>query len=340
MIALPNEGAASAPITEASVTLQPRDLRRRPTTTALAPTERLARWSLATGVAVLALKLLAWRLTDSVALLSDALESVVNVLAAGAMLVAVRIARSPADRGHPYGHGKAEYLSAVFEGALILAAAALCVRAGVERFAHPHALDRPGLGLAVSLVATALNAALAWRLMAGGRTLRSPALAADGRHVLSDVTTTGGVLAGVAIAWGTGAWWVDPLMACAFGAGVLGMGWGLVRRSVGGLMDEVMDPGEVAAARAIAERVAREDGALGVEGLRLRRAGPNGHCDLRLLVPATMRVREAHAICDRIEGALRAWDDRLSVIVHVEPAQDEEYPVDDEEGAGVIDRRD
>lgn len=308
--------------------------------TVAAPTDRLALWSLATGVLVLALKIVAWRLTDSVAMLSDALESVVNVLAATAMLVAVRVARSPADRGHPYGHGKAEYLSAVFEGTLVLVAATLCVRAGVGRFAHPRAFDRPGFGLAVSLAATALNAILAWHLIAGGRALRSPALAADGRHVLSDVLTTAGVLVGVGLAWATGASWLDPLLACGFAIGVLWMGWRLVRRSVGGLMDEVLDEGEVREACAIANRTAREGGALGVDGLRLRRAGPTGHCDLRILVPPTMEVRLAHAIGDRVEAALRAWDERLSVLVHVEPVADRGAIDEGDEGDEIVDLRD
>jgi cation diffusion facilitator family transporter len=286
---------------------------------ALDPAERLARWSLATGVAVLLLKGVAWRLTGSVALLSDALESIVNVVASLAMLLAVRIARLPADRNHPYGHGKAEYLSAVLEGVLIAVAAALSVNAAWGRLLHPRALESVGAGAAVSIVATAINGALAYRLIAAGRKQRSPALAADGRHILSDVVTSAGVLAGVGLARATGWWRLDPLLACLVAMNILWMGWKLVRQSVGGLMDEVLDESEVTRVREIAARVAREGGAA-VQGLRLRHTGTSAQCDMTLVVPGEMTVRAAHDICDRIEQALRAGDPALGVVVHVEPA--------------------
>ena len=286
------------------------------------PAERMARWSLTTGVAVLALKLGAWRASDSVALLSDALESTVNVAAAAVMLAAVRVARRPPDRDHPYGHGKAEYLSAALEGLLITVAAVADVVVAVDRFAHPRPLEAVGAGVAVSVVASTLNAVLAWRLIAAGRRHRSPALTADGRHVLSDVVTSAGVIVGVSLAWATGLWWLDPALACVVAVNILWMGWKLVRRSVGGLMDEVLDAGEVAEARAVAERATKEGGGLAVRGFRLRRAGPAGHCDIILLVPGSMPVRDAHAIADRVEAALRGWDELLDVVVHVEPADD------------------
>lgn len=286
---------------------------------ALPPAERLARWSLATGVTVLLLKGIAWRLTGSVALLSDALESIVNVVASFAMLFAVRIARLPADRNHPYGHGKAEYLSAVLEGVLIAVAAVLSIHAAWDRLLHPRALDAVGAGAAVSFAASTLNAVLAWRLIVAGRKHRSPALAADGRHILSDVITSAGVLIGIGLARATGWWRLDPLLACFVAANILWMGWKLIRHSVGGLMDEVLDTEEVTRALAVAERVARDGGAVGVEGFRLRRTGTSAQCDMTLRVPGEMAVRAAHAICDRIEDALRADDPDLGVVVHVEP---------------------
>ena len=286
----------------------------------LDPTERLARWSLATGVTVLLLKGIAWRLTGSVALLSDALESIVNVVASFAMLYAVRIARLPADHNHPYGHGKAEYLSAVLEGVLIAVAAVLSINAAWDRLFHPRALEGIGAGIAVSLVATALNGLLAWRLIATGKKLRSPALAADGRHILSDVVTSVGVLIGIGLAQATGWWILDPLLACFVAANILWMGWKLIRHSIGGLMDEVLDPAELDRWRAVAERVAREGGAVGVEQFRLRRTGTSAQCDMILRVPGEMPVRAAHAICDRIEDALHVEDPDLGVVVHVEPA--------------------
>jgi cation diffusion facilitator family transporter len=177
-----------------------------------------------------------------------------------------------------------------------------------------------GAGVAVSVLATGLNAVLSWQLMAAGRKYRSPALAADGRHILSDVVTTAGVLAGVGLARATGWWRLDPLLACFVAVNILWMGWKLVRHSVGGLMDEVLDEAEVARVRGIAERVAREGNAVAVEGFRLRHTGTSGQCDMTLRVPGEMEVRVAHAICDRIEEALRADDPQLGVVVHVEPA--------------------
>lgn len=294
-----------------------RSFLRMPT---LDPTERLARWSLATGIAVLLLKSIAWRLTGSVALLSDALESIVNVVASFAMLYAVRIARIPADQNHPYGHGKAEYLSAVLEGVLIAVAAVLSIHAAWDRLFHPRALDAIGAGIAFSFVATALNGLLAWRLMTTGKKLRSPALAADGRHILSDVVTSVGVLVGIGLAQATGWWVLDPLLACLVAVNILWMGWKLIRLSIGGLMDEVLDPAELERWRAIADRVAREGGAVGVEQFRLRRTGTSAQCDLILRVPGEMEVRAAHAICDRIEAALQVEDADVGVVVHVEPS--------------------
>ncbi len=283
------------------------------------PAERLARWSLATGVAVLLLKGFAWRLTGSVALLSDALESIVNVVASLAMFVALRVARLPADRNHPYGHGKAEYLSAVLEGVLIAVAAVMSLLVASGRLLHPRALVDVGAGLGVSVAASALNGLLAWRLIVAGKKHRSPALAADGQHILSDVVTTAGVLVGVGLARLTGWWRLDPILACVVAVNILWMGWKLVRRSVGALMDEVLDEDEVAHVRAVAERVAREGGAVGVKGFRLRRTGASGQCDMTLVVPGEMTVRAAHTICDRIEDALHTDEPALGVVVHVEP---------------------
>ena len=159
-----------------------------------------------------------------------------------------------------------------------------------------------------------------WRLIAAGRKHRSPALAADGRHILSDVVTTAGVLIGIGLAKATGWWRLDPLLACFVAANILWMGWKLIRHSVGGLMDEVLDEPEVTRVRGIAERVAREGNAVAVEGFRLRHTGTSGQCDMTLVVPGEMEVRVAHALCDRIEEALRADDPKLGVVVHVEPA--------------------
>ena len=197
-----------------------------------------ARLSLVVSLAVLGLKYLAYALTGSVSLSSDALESIVNVVAAVVALLAVRVAVRPPDENHPYGHTKAEYLSAVVEGALILFAAVEIVRAAWGRFLDPVALGHIGAGLAVSVGAAGLNAAWAAWLVRAGRRHRSPALAADGEHLWADVVTTVGVLAGVGLASATGWWVLDPLLAVAVAAHILFVGARLVRASVGGLMDE------------------------------------------------------------------------------------------------------
>jgi cation diffusion facilitator family transporter len=281
--------------------------------------DRAARWSVAVGVAVLSLKLGAWALTGSVALLSDALESVVNVVAAVTMLAALRVARRPADADHPFGHGKAEYLSAFFEGALIAVAAVITVASAWGRLWSPAPVSRVGVGVAVSALASLANGALGMYLLRVSRRTRSLALEADGHHVLADVYTSAGVILGVTLARLTGWWRLDPLVAMAVAANILWVGWRLVRRSVGALLDELADPEEALALERSLDAVARELGARGVSGLRLRWQGPGAHADLRLRVDPAMTVGDAHALCDALEAKARALDARVELVVHVEP---------------------
>jgi cation diffusion facilitator family transporter len=278
---------------------------------------RIAWGSIAVGIVVLALKLLAWRMTGSVALFSDALESIINVAAAIAALVSLQVSRQPADPDHPYGHHKAEYFSAVIEGVLIVVAAMSILREAYGAFLAPRVLDTPTDGLIVNGVATLLNAAWAAVLIRYGRRWRSPALLADGRHLVADVVTSVGVLAGVAAAWWTGWMLLDPILAGLVAINVLWTGWRLVRDSVGGLMDaapaaEVMDT----IRRIVSERAA---GAIEVHGLRSRHAGPVTFIEFHLVVPGDMSVAEAHAICDRIEAALEDELTETHVSIHVEP---------------------
>ncbi len=271
------------------------------------------------GVAVLSLKLGAWALTNSVALLSDALESVVNVVAAVTMLAALRVARRPADADHPFGHGKAEYLSAFFEGALIAVAALITVASAWGRLWSPAPVSRVGVGVAVSALASLANGALGMYLLRVSRRTRSLALEADGRHVLADVYTSAGVIVGVTLARLTGWWRLDPLVAMAVAANILWVGWRLVRRSVGALLDELADPEEALALERSLDALARELGARGVSRLRLRWQGPGAHADLRLRVDPAMTVGDAHALCDALEAKARALDARVELVVHVEP---------------------
>ena len=269
------------------------------------------------GVVVLALKVLAYHLTGSVSLYSDALESVVNVAAAVVALMAVRVAMRPPDADHPYGHTKAEYLSAVVEGALIVFAAVEIVRAAWDRLLEPVALGGLGVGLAVSLGATVVNGAWASVLVRAGREHHSLALVADGRHLWADVVTTVGVLAGIGLAAATGWWLLDPLLAMVVAANVVVVGLRLVRESVGGLMDEAVPPDEMAPVQATIQ--AHMSGALEVHALRARRAGRHTFVEFHLVVPGDVTVAASHALCDQLEAAVQGVLPESSVTIHVEP---------------------
>ena len=273
--------------------------------------------SVAVALVVLGLKAVAWWLTGSVALLADALESIVNVAAAAAALAAVRYSALPADANHPYGHAKAEYFSAVLEGVLIVVAALLILNEAWGALQAPRAPEQPGLGLAVSAVASGVNAAWALVLMRRGRALRSPALIADGRHLWSDVVTSVGVIAGVGLVVLTGVLWLDPLLAALTAGNILFSGFRLLRESVGGLMDEAVPPPTLDRIRRIVAREA--EGAIEAHDLRSRHAGRFTFLEFHLVVPGAMTVRESHDICDRIEGALKAELENAVITIHVEP---------------------
>ncbi len=278
---------------------------------------RLAGISVAVGLLVLAIKLLAWQMTGSIALLSDALESIVNVATALAALIALRIATRPADAGHPYGHHKAEYFSAVLEGVLICMAALIILRSAWIGLQDPPVLEQGFAGLAVNLVAGAINAAWAFVLLRRGRALRSPALVADGRHLVADVMSSVGVTAGVALALLTGWYWLDPALAVVVAVNILWSGWIVVRSSVGGLMDESVPDDDLAEMRGLI--AANADGAVEAHDLRARHAGAATFVEFHLVVPGDMRVEEAHEICDRIEAALKSRISECRVTIHVEP---------------------
>jgi cation diffusion facilitator family transporter len=294
--------------------LVPDAILRRP---ALSGAVATAFASVAIAAGVLVLKLLAWGVTGSVALLADALESVVNVAAALAALAAVRYAAIPPDANHPYGHAKAEYFSAVLEGALIVLAAMLILHEAWRSLEAPRAPEQAVLGLAVSAAATAANAGWAVVLARRGRSLRSPALLADARHLFTDVVTSTGVLVGVGLVAVTGLLWFDPLLAALTAVNILWSGGRLVRSSVGGLMDEAVSPETLGRIRgALAESA---EGAIEAHDLRTRHAGHLTFVEFHLVVPGAMRVDEAHAICDRIEAALKAELDSAVITIHVEP---------------------
>lgn len=279
--------------------------------------EIFAAVSIAVGVAVLGLKYLAYHLTGSVALLSDAIESIVNVLTAIAALIAIRFAAQPADKDHPYGHHKAEYVSAVIEGVLIVVAAIAILRAAWGAYQVPRMIEAPWLGLAVNGVATLINALWCAILIRQGRKYHSPALAADGYHLLTDVVSSLGVLAGLVLAVYTGIRILDPLLAALVALNILWSGWRLMRESAGGLLDEAIPEEMLNRIRTAIS--ANADGAIEAHDIRTRQAGPMTFVDFHLVVKGSMSVTEAHDICDRLERAIKAEVHDALISIHVEP---------------------
>jgi cation diffusion facilitator family transporter len=278
---------------------------------------RIAAGSLAVAVIVLALKILVAWWTGSIALYSDALESVVNLATAAVALVAVRLAAKPADAALPYGYYKAEFLSAVVIGVFIAVAALLVFREAWLGFVAPRTIALGPAAIAVSLVASAINAGWAYVLLRQGRTEKSPALSADGRHLMTDVISTIGVLAGVILAALTGYRELDAILAALVGMTILWSGWRLIRDSVIGLMDVAVDPQQLTRLRDVIGESAA--GAIEAHDIRTRQAGRMTFIDFHLVVPGTMSVTEAHEICDRIEARLREEVADAQITIHVEP---------------------
>ena len=282
----------------------------------LLPT-RIALASILVATSVFALKAFAYVLTGSVAFLSDALESTTNLVAALATLAAIRIAARPADARHPYGHHKAEFFSALLEGVLIIVAALFILNAAITGLRSPEIPEMTALGVAFNLAATVLNAVWANLLVRKGKALRSPALVADGKHLYTDVVTSAGVVAGVALATLTGWWILDPLIAAVVGLHILWMGAGLIKGALSGLMDEALPEDMREQILAAIQREAT--GAIEAHDLRTRHAGTAIFVDFHLIVPGQTSVFDAHEICDRIEAAIQAIVSEAQVTIHVEP---------------------
>lgn len=276
--------------------------------------------SIVTAIVVIGLKLIAWRITGSVGLLSDALESTVNLVAAIGAFVALRVAAKPPDRSHNFGHTKAEYLSAVFEGVMIVVAAVVIVATAVDRLLHPEELDEVGMGLAISVGATVVNAVVGWVLIRAGRRHRSLTLEADGKHLMTDVWTTAGVVVGVFLVAATGWLPLDPLIAIAVAANILVVGGRLVWRSGAGLMDSALPDDLRAAIDAVLARHRADR--IDFHDVRTREAGHERFVQLHMLVPGDWSVQRAHDLAETIEDELRAAVDDLTVTLHVEPIND------------------
>ncbi len=277
----------------------------------------LAIASIFVGCAVLALKYVAYLVTGSAALYSDAVESVANVATAVVALLAIWISSKPADTEHPYGHSKVEYFAAVFEGIVIIAAALAILHAAWLAFQAPRALDAPVKGLAINVGATVLNALWSWVLIREGRRLRSPALVADGHHLLTDLWTSGGVVVGVVLIALTGWLILDPLVAALMALNIIWSGFSLMQESVDGLMDRALPEGDLERVRAIIE--SNMSGATEAHDVRTRHAGRMTFIDFHLIVDGKMIVEDAHKITDRIEAALRKAFPESVISIHVEP---------------------
>ncbi len=289
--------------------------------TASAP--RLARFawlSIATAIVTIALKLAAWRLTGSVGLLSDALESFVNLAAAVMALAMITIAARPPDEAHTFGYGKAEYFASGAEGALILLAAVVIAWTAVGRILHPQPLERAGLGLGISVVASALNLVVARVLIAVGRRHESIALEADGHHLMTDVWTSAGVLVGIGAVALTGWSPLDPIVALAVAAQIVWMGAVLVRRSWKGLLDVSLPAAELAALHAVLERHAGDE--VRFHAIRTRQAGARRFVSMHVLVPGVWSVLRGHELLERIEDDVRRALPNTNVSTHLEAIED------------------
>jgi cation diffusion facilitator family transporter len=268
----------------------------------------------------MALKFGAYSLTGSVGLLSDALESFVNLAAALIALAALTYALADEDEDHNFGHQKAEYFSSGIEGALIFVAAGAIVWSAVPRLLDPRPLEQVGLGLALSVVAAGANLLCGWFLLKGAREHRSITLEADAHHLLTDVWTTAGVIAGVAIVHFTGWLVLDPLIAIAVALQILWTGWTLIRRSFDGLMDRAMPAAERGRIVAVLEQVRRQGGDF--HRLRTRVSGNKSFVDVHVLVPGSMSVHEGHDLVHRLEEEIESAMPHVEVLTHLEPLED------------------
>ncbi len=284
--------------------------------------------SIAVALATITLKTGAWWISDSVSLLSDALESLVNLAGAMFALAMVTVAARPADDDHPYGHHKAEYFSAGFEGVLIFAAALAIVWAAVQRLLNPQPLQAVGLGIALSVISSALNGALAWSMMKKARSARSMALEADARHLFTDVWTSAGVVAGLLAVMATGWLWLDPVLAIAVALNILREGASLVRRSADGLMDHALDSDARAEIDLVLAGFAHQT--IRFDHIVTRRAGQRRFVDLHMHMPASWSLGRAAAVRASVEQALMSAVPGLRATIQLLP-MDVEAHFDDAE---------
>ena len=274
--------------------------------------------SIAVAVATIALKTGAWWTTDSVGLLSDAMESVVNLAGAMFALAMVTIAARPPDEDHPFGHHKAEYFSSGFEGALIFVAALAIIWAAVHRLLAPQPIHSLGLGLMLSVLSSVMNGVLAWAMLKKAREHRSMALEADARHLFTDVWTSAGVVLGLLAVMATGWLWLDPLIAIAVAANVAREGFSLVRRSADGLMDRAVEPDVLQQINDVLAAFAHPN-TLRFDHISTRRAGQRRFVDLHMHMPAGWSLQRAAALRTSVEQALMSAVPGLRATIQLLP---------------------
>jgi cation diffusion facilitator family transporter len=290
--------------------------------------KRYAWLSIVAAIATILLKGVAWKMTGSVGLLSDAIESFVNLAGALMALWMLTLAELPADDKHTHGHGKAEYFSSAFEGFLILLAAVSIAYTALDRMLHPQALDAVGIGLLVSVLASVINFATSRTLMRAGRQHNSITLEADAHHLMTDVWTSVGVIGGVGLVWLSGWLWLDPAIALLVAANIVYTGWQLMRRSAAGLMD-ISLPAEKLA---LIERLLATYRLQGLDfhALRTRQAGSRAFVTLHVLVPGHWTVQQGHDWAERIEADIRNTLPQTHITTHLEPLEDPVSMVDQE----------
>jgi cation diffusion facilitator family transporter len=281
------------------------------------PLTRFAWLSIAAAVVTIGMKLVAYRLTDSVGLLSDAIESGVNLIGGIMALAMLTIAARPADEDHHYGHGKAEYFSSGVEGTLILIAAASIGYAAVLRLMAPRPLEQVGLGLVVSVMASLVNLGVSLLLLRVGRKRNSITLEANAQHLLTDVWTSVGVVLGVGAVALTGWQWLDPVVALAVAANIVWTGVGIVRRSTAGLMDVALSQEDQAVIRKMLQ--AHERDGIGFKALQTRQSGAHKFVSVDVLVPGDWTARRSHDLLERVESDIRDALPGTAVFTHLEP---------------------
>lgn len=281
---------------------------------------RYAYLAVGTAVFVISLKTVAWAITGSAGLLSDAVESLINLFAALLAVFVLRWSAKPPDDEHAFGHAKAEYISAGAEGAMIIAAAVSIAWIAIERLINPVPIEEAGVGLAISGVATAINLAVGLKLLQAGRAHRSLTLESDGRHVLTDVWTSFGVIAAVAAVAITGWDRLDPIIALIVAVNIVVTGFALIRRFTGGLMDRALPTEDLQRIDEVLGEFRRTG--ISFHALRTRQAGRRSFASVHVLVPGDWQVQSGHDLVEEIEAKLRAAVPGLSIFTHLEPLED------------------